>query len=46
MIKSTDFGNDFLWGIATAATQIEGAASTYGLKKTCETDVLLNFFYA
>ncbi|MES2416931.1 MAG: GH1 family beta-glucosidase [Bacteroidota bacterium] len=30
MIKSTDFGNDFLWGIATAATQIEGAASTYG----------------
>ncbi len=30
MIKATDFGDDFLWGIATAATQIEGAANTYG----------------
>lgn len=29
-MESTDFGADFLWGIATAATQIEGAASTYG----------------
>jgi len=30
MIKSTDFGADFLWGIATAAAQIEGAASSNG----------------
>lgn len=30
MIKASDFGNEFLWGIATAAAQIEGAASTYG----------------
>jgi beta-glucosidase len=30
MIKSADFGDDFLWGIATAATQIEGAANAYG----------------
>ena len=30
MIKATDFGDDFLWGIATAATQIEGAADIYG----------------
>ncbi|WP_113664119.1 GH1 family beta-glucosidase [Pedobacter nanyangensis] len=27
---SSDFGKDFLWGVATAAAQIEGAASTYG----------------
>jgi len=26
----SDFGNDFLWGVATAATQIEGAANAYG----------------
>ncbi|RYG21880.1 MAG: beta-glucosidase [Chitinophagaceae bacterium] len=30
MIKATDFGDDFLWGIATAAAQIEGAADGYG----------------
>ncbi len=30
MIKSSDFGPDFLWGVATAAAQIEGAANTYG----------------
>ncbi|PWS27294.1 beta-glucosidase [Pedobacter yonginense] len=30
MIKSTDFGPDFLWGIATAAAQIEGASNQYG----------------
>ncbi len=30
MIKANDFGDDFLWGIATAATQIEGAANAYG----------------
>ncbi|SFG94798.1 GH1 family beta-glucosidase [Pedobacter insulae] len=30
MMKVTDFGNDFLWGIATAAAQIEGASNTYG----------------
>lgn len=30
MIKSTDFGDDFLWGIATAAAQIEGAATSNG----------------
>jgi len=30
MIKSTDFGDDFLWGIATAAAQIEGAANSNG----------------
>ena len=27
---SSDFGKDFLWGVATAAAQIEGAASAYG----------------
>ncbi|WP_316812968.1 GH1 family beta-glucosidase [Pedobacter heparinus] len=30
MIKASDFGSDFLWGIATAAAQIEGAAEGYG----------------
>lgn len=30
MIKSTDFGTDFLWGVATAAAQIEGASNQYG----------------
>ena len=30
MIKAADFGDDFLWGIATAAPQIEGAANGYG----------------
>ena len=29
-LKSSDFGKDFVWGVATAATQIEGAASSYG----------------
>ncbi|RZK14249.1 MAG: glycosyl hydrolase family protein, partial [Pedobacter sp.] len=30
MIKASDFGSDFLWGVATAAPQIEGAADMYG----------------
>lgn len=30
MIKASDFGTDFSWGIAVAATQIEGAAELYG----------------
>lgn len=30
MLKSAEFGSDFVWGIATAATQIEGAAKIYG----------------
>lgn len=30
MIKASDFGTDFLWGVATAAPQIEGAANLYG----------------
>lgn len=30
MIKASDFGADFSWGIATAAAQIEGAADGYG----------------
>jgi len=30
MIKSSDFGNGFLWGVAVAAAQIEGAAELYG----------------
>ncbi|RZL53875.1 MAG: glycosyl hydrolase family protein, partial [Pedobacter sp.] len=30
MIKSTDFGDDFLWGVATAAAQIEGTSDYYG----------------
>ena len=30
MIKSTDFGEDFLWGVATAAAQIEGTSDYYG----------------
>lgn len=30
MIKASDFGADFLWGVATAAAQIEGAAEAYG----------------
>ena len=30
MIKASDFGNDFLWGVATAAAQIEGTSDMYG----------------
>ncbi|RZJ19644.1 MAG: glycosyl hydrolase family protein, partial [Acinetobacter sp.] len=30
MLKAADFGGDFLWGVATAATQIEGASNSYG----------------
>jgi len=30
MIKATDFGKDFLWGVATAAAQVEGASNLYG----------------
>lgn len=30
MIKSSDFGKDFLWGVATAAAQIEGTSDYYG----------------
>jgi beta-glucosidase len=30
MIKSSDFGSDFLWGVAVAAAQIEGASDKYG----------------
>ena len=29
-MHSSDFGKDFLWGVATAAAQIEGAANSYG----------------
>jgi beta-glucosidase len=29
-MHSSDFGDDFLWGVATAAAQIEGAANSYG----------------
>ncbi|MGV3548124.1 MAG: GH1 family beta-glucosidase [Pedobacter sp.] len=29
-MQSSDFGKDFLWGVATAAAQIEGAANSYG----------------
>ncbi|MEJ7560208.1 MAG: family 1 glycosylhydrolase [Pedobacter sp.] len=30
MIKASDFGSDFLWGVAVAAAQIEGASDKYG----------------
>lgn len=30
MIKASDFGEDFSWGVAVAAAQIEGAADLYG----------------
>lgn len=30
MVQLSDFGHDFLWGIAVAATQVEGAADMYG----------------
>ena len=30
MIKASDFGKDFSWGVATAAPQIEGASQLYG----------------
>jgi beta-glucosidase len=30
MIKASDFGSEFKWGIATAAAQIEGAAELHG----------------
>jgi beta-glucosidase len=30
MIKASDFGTDFSWGVAVAAAQIEGAANSYG----------------
>lgn len=29
-LKASDFGPDFLWGVATAAAQIEGASNQYG----------------
>lgn len=29
-MRAADFGADFLWGVATAAAQIEGAATTHG----------------
>ncbi len=29
-MHSSDFGSDFIWGVATAAAQIEGAANSYG----------------
>ncbi|SER70065.1 GH1 family beta-glucosidase [Pedobacter rhizosphaerae] len=34
MIKASDFGSDFHWGIAAAAAQIEGAAEQYGKGKS------------
>lgn len=30
MIKKKDFGDDFMWGVSTAAYQIEGSANTHG----------------
>ncbi|MES2830222.1 MAG: family 1 glycosylhydrolase [Bacteroidota bacterium] len=30
MIKASDFGDDFEWGVAVAAAQIEGAANLFG----------------
>ncbi|TDQ07558.1 GH1 family beta-glucosidase [Pedobacter metabolipauper] len=30
MIKASDFGSDFSWGVAVAAAQIEGASDLYG----------------
>ncbi|KQM75976.1 beta-galactosidase [Pedobacter sp. Leaf216] len=30
MVNASNFGQDFLWGIATAAAQIEGTATQYG----------------
>ncbi|TBO40941.1 GH1 family beta-glucosidase [Pedobacter kyonggii] len=30
MINASDFGQNFLWGVATAAAQIEGTATQYG----------------
>ncbi len=30
MISASDFGQNFLWGVATAAAQIEGTATQYG----------------
>ncbi|KQR65274.1 GH1 family beta-glucosidase [Pedobacter sp. Leaf176] len=30
MIKASDFGKHFLWGVATAAAQIEGTSDYYG----------------
>lgn len=30
MIKASDFGSNFSWGVATAAAQIEGATDQYG----------------
>ncbi|PYF70862.1 GH1 family beta-glucosidase [Pedobacter nutrimenti] len=29
-MKASDFGDDFFWGVATAAAQIEGASASYG----------------
>lgn len=30
MLKSSDFGKNFLWGVATSAAQVEGAADQFG----------------
>lgn len=30
MVNASNFGQDFLWGVATAAAQIEGTATQYG----------------
>ncbi|MHA4894475.1 glycoside hydrolase family 1 protein [Pedobacter sp. PWIIR3] len=30
MIKASDFGKDFVWGVAVAAAQIEGASDLFG----------------
>jgi len=30
MINASDFGKDFIWGVAVAAAQIEGASDKYG----------------
>ncbi|RZK81799.1 MAG: glycosyl hydrolase family protein [Pedobacter sp.] len=30
MINASDFGSDFIWGVAVAAAQIEGASDLYG----------------
>lgn len=34
LLNRSDFGNDFLWGVATAAYQIEGAADVDGKGKS------------
>eukprot|EP01132_Coremiostelium_polycephalum_P014801 gene14801-17937_t len=35
-MKASDFGDDFFWGVATAAAQIEGASASHHPEMACD----------